>query len=79
MTKKTDDAPQPDATPEATPVVITDWVITEEAAAKIVYRYVGDGQEISGIPPRDLTQLDIENLDLALRREVYVGRLYQAV
>ncbi len=76
MTKKTDETAPP---PDVTPAVITDWVITEEAAAAIVYRYVGNGDQISGIPPRDLTVIDIENLDLGLRREVYVGRLYQAV
>lgn len=68
MTKKND---APADAPEAS--------VTPDEAQEIVYRYIGAGEVINGIPPRDLTALDIENLDLALRREVYVGRFYQAV
>jgi hypothetical protein len=78
VTKKTDDASQPDAAPSQEPVSVP-GVLTEAEASAIAYRYVGNGDQISGIPPRDLTVIDIENLDLGLRREVYVGRLYQAV
>lgn len=77
MTKKSDEAAAgPVAEPVAEPVP---GVLTEAEAAAIVYRYVGNGAEIAGIPPRDLTQLDIDALDLGLRREVYVGRFYEAV
>lgn len=78
MTKKSDE--KSDA-PEAAPAVAEPdpGVLTEAEATAIAYRYVGNGEAIAGIPPRDLTALDIENLDLALRREVYVGRFYQAV
>jgi hypothetical protein len=75
MTKKNDEtAPPVDVPAESAP-----GVLTEAEAYAVAYRYVGNGDSVVGIPARDLTVIDIENLDVGLRREVYMGRLYQAV
>ncbi len=45
----------------------------------IAWTYVGNGKAIFGVPKRDLTAEDFDNLSISLRREVTDGGFYTEV
>ncbi len=46
---------------------------------QVAYRYIGEGRVYRGVPPRDLTRQEFNDLGLVAQREVLVGGGYEEV
>lgn len=52
---------------------------TEQKAPPVFVRYRGDGAVFIGVPARDLTKEEFDNLDPLQRRDVLAETIYEVV